>query len=71
MKYAQNVGKYMRLRQELAVAGHAAGSEPSYVARLRAEITALERSMALPLRPADAEWARGCGQPQPSEGELT
>ena len=53
MKYAQNVGKYMRLRQELAAACRAARPEPSYVARLRAEIAALERTMALPLQPAD------------------
>jgi len=53
MKYAQNVGKYMRLRQELALVCRAARTEPSYVARLRAEIAALERTMALPLQQAD------------------
>ena len=51
MKYAQRVGKYMRLRQELAVANRATPKESSYIARLRREIAALERAMALPLQP--------------------
>ena len=55
MKYAQRVGKYMRLRQELAVASRATPKDPSYIARLRSEIAALERAMALPLQaPANA-----------------
>ena len=52
MKYAQRVGKYMRLRQELAVAICASPLDTSYIARLRLEIAALERAMALPLQVA-------------------
>ena len=50
MQYAQRVGKYMRLRQELAAASRPqATQDPSYLARLRLEIAALERAMALPV----------------------
>ena len=50
MQYAQRVGKYMRLRQELAAASRSRTTEdPSYLTRLRLEIAALERSMALPV----------------------
>ena len=49
MKYAQRVGKYMRLRQELAAANRASSLDTSYITRLRIEIAALERSMALPV----------------------
>ena len=50
MQYAQRVGKYMRLRQELAAASRSQTTEdPSYLSRLRLEIAALERAMALPV----------------------
>jgi hypothetical protein len=41
----------MRLRQELAAASRATPRNSSYIARLRSEIVALERAMALPLLP--------------------
>lgn len=50
MQYAQRVGKYMRLRQELTAASRwPTIGDPSYIARLRLEIAALERAMALPV----------------------
>jgi hypothetical protein len=58
MTYAQRVGKYMRLRQELAAACRASRLDASHIARLSNEIVALERAMALPLQPVRAQRAR-------------
>jgi hypothetical protein len=55
MKYAQRVGKYMRLRQELAVVSCARPRDNNYIVRLRNEIAALEQSMALPLQAPSAD----------------
>lgn len=53
MKYAQRVGKYMRLRQELEAAHRSAPPDRSYIARLLTEIAGLERAMALPVPVAE------------------